>query len=202
MANARKLGFTPTRVSGGTTVTFRKCRVLTNNTLAIGYGDGVKFAATGDIVACAAGADESILLASVAQGVIFTPAVGPRLEAKALPAATLYTSTIAWPDNASYVYIVDNATMVEFEANVTTAAVALTGLNLNYAMVLTTYNTITGFSRHELTTTAAAVTPTIPWRVREFVQRADNDITLVDAKVLAMINAGQGEPVTSAYTGT
>jgi hypothetical protein len=200
MANVRRLGFLPTRQSGGATVTLRKARVLTNNTLAINFGDGVKFAGTGDVVACAAGTDEAILLSSVAQGAVYTPAVGPRVEARYLPPATTYTSSVAWPENGSYVYIVDNAVMVEFEANVTTAAVALTGLNLNYAMVLTT--STTGFSNHELTTTGAAITATIPWRVREYVQRADNDITLVDCKVLAMINAGQTEPAVSAQLGT
>jgi hypothetical protein len=200
MANVRKLGFTPTRLSGGGNISFRKGRVLTNNTLAINFGDGIKAAATGDYVACAAGTDEAILLASVAQGVVYTRADGTRIEAKGLPAATTYTSSSIWPENGSYVYMVDNATMVEFEANVTTAAIALTDLNLNYAMVLTTSTTL--FSKHELTTTGRAVTATIPWRVREFVQRADNDISLVDCKVLAMINAGQTEPAVSASLGT
>jgi hypothetical protein len=203
MANVRRLGFKPTRVSGGGTVTYRKTRVLTNNTLAIALGDGVKFAATGDIVACAAGTDESILLASVSGGVVYTPAVGPRVEAKALPAATLYTSTGVWPDNASYCYIVDNATMVEFEANVANVSIVLTDLNLNYPMVLTASSTVTGLSNHELNGTGRAqATATLPWRVREFVQRADNELGVANPKVLAMINAGQGEPVTSAYVGT
>jgi hypothetical protein len=200
MANARKLGFTPTRVSGGGTVTFRKARVLTNNTLAINFGDAVKSAATGDIVACASGTDEQLLLASVAQGATYVRADGARIEAKGLPAATLYTSTGAWPDNASYVYVVDNATMVEFEANVANSAIALTDLNLNYPIVLTASTTL--FSKHELNATGRAVTSTFPFRVREFVQRPDNDISLVDCKVLCMINAGQTEPVTSIYTGT
>lgn len=202
MANVRRLGFIPTRQSGGATVTLRKARVLTNNTLAIGYGDAVKATGAGDIVACAAGSDEQILLASVAQGVVYTQANGIRIESKALPAATLYTSSGAWPDNASYVYVVDNATMVEFEANVANSAIALTDLNLNYPIVLTTYNTTTLFSKHELNATGRATTSTFPFRVREFIQRADNDISLVDCKVLCMINAGQTEPVTSAYTGT
>lgn len=202
MANVRRLGFIPTRQTGGQTITLRKARVLTNNTLAIGYGDGVKFAATGDIVACAAGTDESILLASVAQGVVYTQANGTRIESKALPAATLYTSTAVWPDNASYCYIVDNATTCEFEANITNGPIALTDLNQNVSMVLTTYNTTTLFSKHELNFTGHNTTSTLPWRIREFVIRADNDLSLTDQKVIAMINAGQAEPVTSAYTGT
>ncbi len=203
MANVRRLGFLPTRVSGGTPITLRKTRVLTNNTLAIGFGDGVKFAATGDIVACAAGTDESILLASVAQGVTYVRSTdSTRIEAKALPASTTYTSSAVWPDNASFCYVVDNATMVEFEANLTNGPAALTDLNQNVSMVLTTINTTTGFSKHELNFTGHATTSTLPWRIREFVLRADNDLSLTDQKVLCMINAGQAEPVTSAYTGT
>lgn len=202
MANARRLGIIPTRVSGGGTVTYRKVRVLTNNTLAIALGDAVKQAAGGDYVACAAGADEQILLASVSGGATFVRGDNARVEAKALPAATLYTSTGIWPDNASFIYVVDSATNVEFEANVANSAIALTDLNLNYPLVLTVSNTTTGLSNHELNATGRAVTATFPMRVREFIQRADNDLSLVDCKVICMINAGQAEPVTSAYTGS
>jgi hypothetical protein len=203
MANVRKLGIRPTRVSGGGTITYRRTRVLTNNTLAIALNDCVKFAATGDIVACASGTDENILMASVSGGVSFVNTSSIRVEAKALPAATLYTSSGVNPDNASYCYIVDNAIMVEFEANVANVAIALTDLNLNYPTVLTASSTVTGLSNHEINATGRAqATATLPWRVREFIFRADNDVDLIDVKVLAMINAGQGEPVTSAYVGT
>jgi len=200
MANARKLGITPTRMTSGGTITFRKLRVLTNNTLAINFGDAVKATAAGDIVACASGTDEQLLMGSVAQGAIFTDSTGLRKEAKALPATTTYTSSGAWPENASYVYTVDQATLCEFEINIANSAVALTDLNLNYPLVLTT--STTGFSKHEANATGRAATSTFPLRLREFVQRADNDISLVDCKGIFMINAGQLEPVTSAYTGT
>lgn len=202
MANVRRLGLIPTRVSGGASLTYRRARVLTNNTVAIALNDGVKYAAGGDIVACTSGADENILLASVSGGCMYTQANGIRIEAKNLPAATLYTSTGAEPENASYVSIIDNATMVEFEANVANVAIALTDLNLNYPLVLTASSTTTGLSNHELNATGRATTSTLPMRVREFVRRADNDISLVDCKVICMINAGQAEPVTSIYTGT
>jgi hypothetical protein len=187
-------------MTSGGTITFRKARVLTNNTLAINFGDTVKAAGGGDIVACAAATDEQLLLASVAQGVVYTRSDGTRIEARGLPAATLYTSTGIWPDNGSYVYVVDQATLVEFEANVANSAIALTDLNLNYPTVLTA--STTQFSKHELNATGRAVTATFPFRVREFIQRPDTDISLIDCKVLCMINAGQTEPVASAYTGT
>jgi hypothetical protein len=202
MANVRRLGFIPTRVSGGTPITFRKGRVLSGQTDGIFHGDGVKYAAGGDLVACHSGTDEQLLLASVAQGATFIDASNKRIESKFLPANTTYSGSSVEPELGSYVYIVDNPTMVEFEANVANSAIALTDLNLNYPIVLTAGSTTTGLSKHELNATGRATTSTFPFRVREFVRRADNDLSLVDVKVLCMINAGQAEPVTSAYTGT
>ncbi len=200
MANPRKLGFLPTRMTSGGTITFRRGRVLTNNTVAINFNDSIKRAATGDYVACTAGADESILLSSVAQGVVYTRADGTKIEAKNLPAATLYTSTGVWPDNGSYVAMVDQATLVEYEANMANAVVVMTDFNLNFPAVLTA--SATGFSKHEVNHTTGVVTATVPWRLREYVQRADNDLSLVDCKCLFMINAGQDEPAVSLSTGT
>ncbi len=200
MANARSLGFKPTRMTAAGTITFRKGRVLTNNTLAINFNDSIKRAAGGDYAACAAGTDESIFLSSVAQGVIYTPSTGPRIEAKSLPAATTYTSTGVWPENASYVYMVDQAINCEFEANMANAVVVLTDFNLNYPAVLTV--STTGFSKHEVNHTTGVVTATVPWRLREYIQRADNDLSLVDCKCLFMINVGGDEPATSASLGT
>ena len=202
MANARRLGFRPIKVSNGGTVTYDKVRVLTNNTLAIGYRDAIKYVATGDVVAAAAGADELILQGGVAMGAIYTDATNVRRESKALPAATLYTSTGAEPENASFVYVVQDCVGVEFEQNVANSAIALTDLNLNYPVVLTTINTTTLLSRHELNATGRAVTATIPWRVTGFVRRADNDISLVDCNVICKLNAGQREPALSIALGT
>lgn len=199
MANVRKLGILPTRMTSGGTITFRKGRVLTNNTVAINFGDAIKRAATGDYVASASGVDEQLLMASVAQGVVYTRSDGTRIEAKGLPAATTYTSSGVWPDNASYVYMVDQATLCEFEINVANSAIALTDLNLNYPLVLTASTTL--FSKHEANATGRNTTATFPLRLREFVQRADNDLSLVDVKGLFQINAGQDEPAMSAYTG-
>lgn len=202
MANVRRLGIWPVRVSGGGTVTYRKCRVLSGQTLGIFLGDAIKFAATGDIVASASGVDEQLLLASVSGGATFVDTTNKRVDAKFLPANTTYSGTSVEPDAASFIYAVDNATMVEFEANVANSALALTDLNLNYPLVLSAGSTTTGLSAHELNATGRATTSTFPFRVREFVRRADNDITLSNPKVLCMINAGQAEPVTSIYTGT
>ena len=202
MANVRRLGIIPTRVSGGGTLTYRKGRVLSNQTLGIFLNDAVKMTAAGDWVACASGTDEQLLLASVSGGCTYTDSFNRQIEAKFLPAATVYTGTSFEPPLASYIYVIDNATMVEFEANVANSAIALTDLNINYPLVLTAGSTTTGLSNHELNATGRATTSTFPFRVREPVRRADNDLSLVDCKVICMINAGQAEPVTSIYTGT
>jgi len=202
MANVRRLGFIASRVSGGDSITYRKGRVLSGQTLGIFYGDAVKAAAGGDWVAAASGTDEQLLIGSVAYGATFIDASNRRIESKFLPANTTYTGSDFEPELASYIYVVDNVTMVEFETNVANRAIALTDLNMNYTQVITTGSTTTGLSAHELNATGRAVTSTFPWRVREPVRRADNDLSLVDCKVICMVNAGQVEPVTSIYTGT
>jgi len=201
MANVRRLGIIPTRVSGGGSITYRKGRVLTNNTLAVFLNDVVEVTAAGDWVASPAG-NEQTMKGSVSGGATFIDAQNKRVEAKFLPAATLYTATDFEPELGSYIYVVDNVTMVEFEANVANSAIALTDLNLNYPVVLTAGSTVTGLSKHELNATGRNTTSTFPFRVREPVRRADNDLSLVDCKVICMINAGQTEPVTSIYLGT
>jgi hypothetical protein len=197
MANVRRLGFIPTRQSGGGTVTFRKARVLDNNTLGIFHGDTVKWTSSGDCVACAAGTDESIVVGSVAQGAAYLDANNIYREGKYLPAATRYTPTDWEPSLASYVYVVENPVNVYFEANVANSAIALTDMDLNYSTVLTVGSTTTGLSKHELNATGRATTATIPFRAIEPVRRADNDLSLVDVKILCMINAGEIEPALS-----
>lgn len=201
MANVRRLGIIPTRVSGGGTLTYRKGRVLSNQTLGIFLNDVVEVTATGDWVASPAG-NEQTMKGSVSGGATFIDAFNRRIESKFLPAATVYAGTDFEPELGSYIYVVDNVTMVEFEANVANSAIALTDLNINYPVVLTAGSTTTGLSKHELNATGRAVTATFPFRVREPVRRADNDLSLVDCKVICMINAGQTEPVTSIYLGT
>ena len=201
MANVRRLGFIPTRVSGGGTLTYRKGRVLSGQTLGIFYGDVCEITSSGDWVAKPTG-NEQTMLGSVAQGATFIDASNKRIESKFLPANTTYSGTSFEPELGSYIYVIDNVTMVEFEANVANSAIALTDLNLNYPIVLTAGSTTTGLSAHELNATGRATTSTFPFRVREPVRRADNDLSLVDCKVICMVNAGQTEPVTSIYTGT
>jgi hypothetical protein len=105
------------------------------------------------------------------------------------------------PENASYIYITDDVLKVQFLASVD-EAIALTDLNLNYAVVLGTGSTVTGLSAHELDATGRAVTATIPIRVKEFViGDPSSDVDLADAKVICQINCDPTTPATSASLG-
>lgn len=196
MANVAHPGLGPLRRISGGYVTYRRERVLTNNTTTILLNDAVIQAATGDVVVCATG---TTLISSVSGGVSYIDANATRVGAKNLPAATLYTSSGVDPYNASYVMVVDDCTDVVFRASVDTA-IALTDLNLNYAITLTAGTN--GLSGHELTASGRAVTATIPVRVQGFVFSGDVDPDAAHAHVYCQVNAGQKEPALSASLGT
>ena len=199
MANSALTGFRPVYVKGGGTVTYRRGRVLTNNTTAIFLYDAVIRAAGGDYTVAAV---TTTLTQGSSGGAVYTDAAGTRREAKYLPAATLYTSSGVAPDNASYIYLVDNLVNTVFTASVAVAAVALTDLNLNLAMVLGAGSTTTGLSAHTLTATGKAVTATIPWRFENFVIGSPiNDPDLVNTAALVTANCTFDEPALSASLG-
>ena len=198
MANTVVAGLQPYRVLGGGTVAYTRGRVLTNNTTAIFLYDTVVPTTGGDWVVTATG---TTYVGNVSCGCVYTDANGVRNERKYLPAATLYTSTGVAPDNASYIYIVDDVLKVQFLASVD-AAIALTDLNLNYAVTLGTGSTVTGLSGHKLTATGRAVTATIPIRVKEFViNDPSSDPDAADAKVICQINCDPTTPALSASLG-
>ena len=199
MANTACKGFSPLRRLGGGSITYKRGRVLTNNTTAIFKGDAVVITATGDYVAQSTG---TTFTASVAWGALYQSATtGQMIAGKYLPAATLYTSTGVAPANMSQIYVVEDPIDTLFEASVT-QAIALTDLNLNFAITLTAGSTTTGLSGHVLTSAGANTTATIPWRVRDFIIRADVDPDLANAHVECQVNAGMTEPAISLLVGT
>ena len=188
MANIQIAGFQPHRKSGGGRISYRRARVLTNNTTAIALYDAVSIGSAGETVVASA-VDTAI--SSVSGGASYVDTAGARVGAKVLPAATLYTSSGVAPENASYVFVVDNSLEVDYLCSIDEAT-TLTQMNLNYKMVLGA-NT-NGISGHELDATTPATTATFPWRVQDFVISADSDPDAADAHVLAKINAGMWEP--------
>jgi len=199
MANTALTGIRPVYVKGGGTVTYRRGRVLTNNTTAIFLYDAIVRAAGGDYTVTAS---TNSATEGSSGGVIYTDAAGTRRPAKYLPAATLYTSSGISPENASYVYLVDNLVNTVFTASVAVAALALTDLNLNLIMVLGTGSTTTGLSGHTLTSASKNTTATFPWRLEDFVVGSViNEQDLVNTAVLVTANCTFDEPALSASTG-
>ena len=198
MANTAINGFQPYAVKGGGSITLRRGRVLTNNTTAIFLYDAVVRAAGGDYVVASTGTTAT---EGSSQGCVYTDAAGTRREAKYLPAATLYTSSGVAPDNASYIYLVDNLVNTAFTASVSTA-IALTDLNMNFAMTLSAGSTTTGLSGHFLTATGKAVTATLPWRLENFVIGSPiSDPDAANAAVIVYANTTFDEPALTASLG-
>lgn len=190
MANVQIAGFHPL-MKGNQTVELVRKRVLTNNTTAIFKGDALDSVTTGDVIVTANAATD---LYSVQWGGASYMSGSERLERKYLPAATLYTSTTVDPQNASYVYAVDDMVSTKFKASVD-EAIALLDLGINYQMVLGAGSTASGWSGHELDATSRGTTATLPWRVTDFVlgdPKSDPDTA--DAHVICLANAGNREP--------
>lgn len=199
MANSALPGFRPVYVKGGGTVTYRRGRVLTNNTTAIFQYDAVVRAATGDYTVTAS---TNSATEGSSGGCVYTDAQGIRRENKYLPAATLYTSTGVAPDNASYVYLVDNLVNTVFTASIASTATALTDLNLNLIMVLGAGSTTTGLSAHTLTSASKNTTATFPWRFENFLIGSPlSDVDTTNAAALVTANCTFDEPALSASLG-
>ncbi len=191
MANTQVAGFQPYS-KGNQTVELVRKRVLTNNTDRICKFDAIDNAAgTGDVYAHTTEAGE--VYSVMGGGASYVDTTG-RVERLALPAATLYTSSGVDPENASYIYCVDDMVNTKFKASID-EAVALTDLGINFQMVLTVG---TGsYSKHELDATSKAVTATIPWRFLDFAPLdlpRFNDPDAADAHVICLANAGTREP--------
>ncbi len=196
MANVAHPGFAPVKRTDGSQVTYQRKRVLTNNTTQICLNDACITTSAGDVTVQATG---TTFTGGVSGGASYLDANSQRVMAKSLPAATLYTSTLVDPYNASYVFLTEGNEGNVFRASVD-AAIGLTNLNINHAITLTAGTN--GISGHELTASGAAVTATIPWRVTDFVMSADSDPDAAHAHVYCRINAGMIEPAISLLLGT
>jgi len=198
MANTALKGFRPIYVKGGGSVTLRRGRVLTNNTTAIFLYDAVVDNGGGDFVVATTGTTAT---QGSSNGCVYTDAAGIRREAKYLPAATLYTSSGIAPDNASYIYLVDNLVNTMFTASCSTA-LTLTDINQNFAMTLSAGSTTTGLSGHFITATGKNTTATLPWRLQDFeIGSATNDVDAANVAIIVAPNCTFDEPALSASLG-
>lgn len=196
MANITYPGFQPYRRSGGLRIGYRRARVLTNNTLAIGLNDAVIIDTNGDTLRAST---VTTAVSSVSGGASFVDANSVRVGAKSLPAATLYTSTGNTPDNMSFVFVVDNSVEVDYAA---TAIGTLVRSDLNNNAKFIAGAPSNGLSTHTLDGSGLATTATFPFRIQDFYEAADNDVDAANPRVLCKINAGLWEPALSASLGT
>lgn len=85
------------------------------------------------------------------------------------------------------VYIADSPDLVcEAQSNNATLTTASIGLNANY--VVAAGATATGLSNMEVNGTGAAATATLPLRLLQFVDQADNDIASANHRLLVSFN--------------
>lgn len=199
MANLQVAGFQPVSVIGGGPVTYKRGRVISNNTTAIFKYDATKLTSAGDYLVASA---TNTAPASVAMGAVYTNSLGVRVKGEYLPAATTYSGTTNDPVNATDLIVVDNEVQTLFRASID-EAIAVTGLGINYVMVLGTGSTVTGLSGHEIDATSPNTTATFPWRVREFVRgNPVVDPDAADCHVICQINRSLSAPALSDGTGT
>ena len=191
MANTQHPGFYPSRATNGGAITYTRKRVITNNSAPIGLQDAVKIDTNGNVLGLGTSSTQSAAIQSVAMGVSYVDSTLGRISAKNLPASTLYTSSGIDPDNATYVFLVENPVNVIFRASVD-EAIVLADLYSNMEIVLGTPSN--GQSIQELDASTKANTATLPIRVVDFVFQSDNDVDSADAHVFCMVNAGQIEP--------
>lgn len=195
MANITYPGFQPYRKSSGGRIGYRRARVLTNNTNAIGLNDAVVIDTNGNTLHATS---VNTAVSSVAAGASFIDANGVRTGGKSLPAATLYTSTGNTPDNMSFVFVVDNSLEVDYVATIIGTLVRA-DLNNNVPFIDGTPSN--GISTQTLNLTGEATTNTLPFRIQDFYEAADNDVDGANPRVLCKINAGMWEPALSSNTG-
>jgi len=185
MANVQHPGFLPVSHGSETVECVRKL-VLTNNTDRIAKGDAIDATASGDVIAHTTEDGEVYSVMMLGSYV----ANGERLERTFVPAATTYSGTAVNNERATYIHVVEDIVNTRFRASID-EAVALTDLNLNFAMVLTVATE--NFSLHEVDATGKNTTATLPWRLEDFIIGDPKvDPTAADAHCLFRVNAGNG----------
>lgn len=100
---------------------------------------------------------------------------------------------------ARYVYVADAPDLVmEVQEDAVGGALAVASVGLNANFVVGTGSTVTGQSAMQLDTNTADTTNTLPLAIIGFVQRADNEPGVANAKVLVTFNTHQYKGTTGA----
>lgn len=201
VTNVAGTGFVPAKVrgvGGNATITYRRYRVLSNNTNQIATHDAVK-RSSHDILGLGTSSTFATTIASVCEGVSYIDSTGARRPAAILPAATTYSGSGNDPANASYVFLVDNPGNVAFEASVDSSP-AIADLNLNCEINCAAATTA-GYSQQSVKYSTKAVTATLPVRLYDFKFAPDNNVDATNCHMFIVINTDSDEPSLSASAG-
>jgi hypothetical protein len=186
MANLLIGGFTPRRGLRAVQQP-RRYEVASSFGTAIFPGDFVTIDTAGTAVLAAAGS--GTILGAVSH-VSYWSGTG-RIYGQYIPATTVYSPTARGSYQASYVYVWDDPS-VEYVASVdvaTTAALNYAGVGANMDIkVSDAGSTVYGRSGHKLDGTYVAATAQM--RIIEMLRSPANDLTLVNQRVVCMINEG------------
>jgi hypothetical protein len=187
MANFLIGGFTPRRGAGAVPRP-RRYEVVSGVSTAIFPGDAVDLITAGVVQASVAGDSSSTILGIVSH-VSYWSGTG-RIYGQYIPASTTYTPTARGSYQASYAYVWDDPN-IEYVANVavaTTAALNYAGVGANMDLLASAGSTVYGRSGHVLDGTYVA--GTAQFRILEMLRTPDNDLTVVNQRVVCMINEG------------
>lgn len=199
MANRKHPGFYPMQWGDGGQVVYRRRQVTSNNSNAINLWDAVDQDTNGNILGFATSGQRTTSISSVMTGASFQDANGVRNGAKSLPASTTYSGTGIWPPDAIFVTVVDNVTNVALRCSLDTL-LTRAALDANFAINLAAG--ASGFSQQDVQASSANNTATLPLRLVDFVNSAENDLTSATNQwVICAVNAGVQEPALSASTG-
>lgn len=186
MANvSRVFGFRPVGYLNGAAWNGQTTRyfVPTADGTAIYEGDAVKISGT----ASASGV-RGITKAAVGDAIV-GHVVGFSVNPLNLNTPQYRVASANIVDGGMYVFVADDPNTL-FETQVSgTIAAADVGLNANF--VDAGGSTVTGQSGEGLDGSTKAVTATLTYKIMDFMQKVDNDVTLANAKIAVKINNHQ-----------
>lgn len=186
MANVSRVnGFRPVQTMNGApwSGTLNKYFIPTADGTAVFEGDAVKIAGTASALGV-----RGVTKASVGDAIV-GHVVGFSVNPLNLNTPQYRVANANIVDGGMYVYVCDDPNTI-FAVQVSgTVANTDVGLNANFADA--GGSTTTGQSGETLDGTTKAVTATLTYKIMDFVQAVDNDVTSSGAKVLVKINNHQ-----------
>lgn len=189
MANTSRVnGLNPIRYLNGSAYNgaFNTYFIPSGNAVATFVGDPVKADATGDTVAAGGKAlgYQSVVQAAAGDailGVVVGFAIDP---------TNLNTPQYRVASAGRYVMVADDPNIL-YEVQTSNGTLAVADVGLNASIAVAAGSTTVGTSGVTLDVGTAATTATLALKIKEFVQRVDNDNTAAAAKILVKINNDQ-----------